>query len=401
MNLPTQLPPKNLNSHPAKSKQGLSVPLILSIGFHSFIVLLIGGAVLVPGIIPKSPFVGEMVVPSSLSASEDEMPEFLVEEAGPEMPETEVMPELAASAPTEQTFDVISVSVPTPTFSLPVGSGVVGIGDTAFGTGSSPTGAASLPRTGGVLRDYFGSGQAQAGDLEGTFYDLKQNRDGTPRSWTLEDYHRIVADFASNRIRKTVVEPFFQSTDKLYSQQFFLPDMPASLGPKFFGLEGKVEPMGWIIHYEGKAIAPFSGRFRFVGRAGEVLMVLWNNRLVLDGCHSAMRNSKVPSSKWKAAEAPGRYLLFNTNRWTSETLVFGDWINVRAGEEVQVDVVIGERGGGSFYCFLMWEGPNAKGQLDPATNMMGYPIWTTSFGEAAKPEYVPGVQGPPVAPLKE
>ncbi|MFQ3671915.1 MAG: hypothetical protein SNJ84_10720, partial [Verrucomicrobiia bacterium] len=376
----------------------LAMPLASSIFFHGLIILLIGGAVLVPGIVPQAPFVGEVVVPSALEPTDDFL-EFDTEigEVMPEMVEVAALPEPAAAMP-EATFDVINVAVPTSSFSLPVGSGVIGSGVDAFGTGTgTATGGNQGVQRGGVVRDFFGSTQASAGTLAGTFYDLKQTRNRQAVNMDNPAYHQVVNRAAANGMRVSELERFFQAPVKLYARQFFFPLMSAGEGPRFFKVDNEVKPTYWLVHYTGTAVAPFTGRFRFVGRAGETLMVLWNNRLVLDACHSFMHEGPARSSSWRPRDNVGKFPSFNRGRWApTEHLVFGDWIDVVANAPANVDILLGERGGGDFYCFLLWEGPGAQGREDKATGMMAFPIWTTNFADPAIPQYTPGPQGPPV-----
>lgn len=136
-------------------KKKITIPFLTSVFLHGGLLMLLGGAVLVPGIIPKAPFVGEMVVPSAFDAPTDEpIDDFLVESpVETEMPSLEV-PDLpmAGMASAEQTFDVIASTTPPPssTFSLPVGTGVMGLAAPSMdlGRGTSTASAAFSAPTG-------------------------------------------------------------------------------------------------------------------------------------------------------------------------------------------------------------------------------------------------------------
>jgi hypothetical protein len=380
-------------------KTSLSIPFIVSGCVHAAIMLLIGGAVLVPGFIPKAPFAGEMVTTSALEDPQDDLDPLVMDEPFPEAATDLDMPDLAApAAPNEQTFDVIASAVPTSNFSLPIGSGIISPSATPnVGKGSGPGGVGG--RAGSIMQRLFGSANALEGDLQGTFYDIKQTRSGGDSGDGNHDaYHRAVNQLGGKgSVRPQVFSGYFQAPDKLYASQFFFPLMSAGNGPKFFKVDHLVKPSFWIVHYTGQAKAPFDGRFRFVGRGGETLLVHWRGKLVLDASHSYMKRGSITSSSWQPRENVNQFRAFSAGRWAdSETLVFGDWINATKDEIVPVDVIIGERGGGDFYCFLMWEGPGAEGQIDAKTGLMAFPIWTTDFGKAATPDYQPGGHGPPV-----
>lgn len=387
----------------AVSKAAKVGPISLSLLLHLALILVIGGAVVTDQLIPKTNFkpaiLGE-TYDQVMDTSTDTEEALADPSGGSSMELPSDAPQAPQSSTPDNTMDVVTTlstnspitfaSSNTPSLGIKTGGGQGGSGQgSGRGSGKGP---------GIGTGNIFGRAAAQVGDLEGTFYDLKQDNKGKALTADLSGYHKVVNDWSSRGIKDRVVQSFFSPETKLFAPQFFFPLMSANEGPKHFKVGDKVKPSFWLVHYKGKAAAPFTGRFRFIGRAGETLMVLWNDKLVLDGCHSFMRNDKnSPSSSWKSRDNENKYPAFSSGNWAkTETLVFGDWIQVNAGEQVQVDIIIGERGGGDFYTFLLWEGPGAEGVQDKATGLMAYPIWTTSFGEADVPDYKPGSQGPPV-----
>jgi hypothetical protein len=396
------MPKPEFSQDNTTSKAAKVGPISLSLLLHLALILVIGGAVVTDQLIPKTSF-----KPAILGESFDQITDTAMdpEEAladpsgGSSLELPSEAPEMPQSNTSDSTMDVMTTlsnnspitfsTSTTPSLGIKPGGGQGGTGQgSGKGSGKGP---------GIGTGNIFGRAAAQVGDLEGTFYDLKQDSKGKSLTFDLPSYHKVVNEWSSKGMKERVVESFFSPETKLFAPQFFFPLMSANEGPKHFKVGDKVKPSFWLVHYKGKAAAPFSGRFRFIGRAGETLMVLWNDKLVLDGSHSYMRNDKAsPSSSWKSRDNEDKYPAFNSGAWAkTETLVFGDWIQVNAGEQVQVDIIIGERGGGDFYTFLLWEGPGAQGVKDQATGMMAYPIWTTSFVQADVPDYKPGSQGPP------
>ncbi|MEM1060414.1 MAG: hypothetical protein AAGK14_14315 [Verrucomicrobiota bacterium] len=331
--------------------------------------------------------------PDPMPASEPLDPAAAGLPASLPMPSTPMDVDLAPAITT--TAPSALAMLPSPgTMSGPRGVGLPGGGGGPGGTG---TGRVTMD----MLRG-FGTTQAFDGSLRGTFYDTKQTAEGEPvmlggkkiaNDQRAYAYYAEIANKGFSRgFKERTWRDFFTSPRQLFTDRFFIPRMRATEGPERF--EVKVAPMLWFAHYQGQARAPFSGRFRFVGRAGETLMVLWDGKLVLDANHSAVAPN---SSRWKPRDHVDEFPFFNSGRWTSEKLVFGDWINTVKGQTVDVDILIGERGGGEFYCFLLWEGPGAEGVKDEATGLMAFPIWTTTFGPAEPPNgFKPGRDGPSV-----
>ena len=161
------------------------------------------------------------------------------------------------------------------------------------------------------------------GTLSGRLYDLKQTPELKPHPKLppkLNDkyVYDIVADFLKANCNRSKLSSYFTAPDTLYNSQIFIPIMQSVEGVKAFGVEKIVKSQAWIAHYRGKVSPPVSGSFRFIGFADDVLAVRLNG------------------GKWQ---------------WMKE----GFYTRLEAGKFYDMDIVIGECGGGWFDCMLLFE----------------------------------------------
>lgn len=217
---------------------------------------------------------------------------------------------------------------------------------------------ASAARAGGK-GGFFGSSDKNVTGLVGTFYDLKQTPQGKPTeigpvpnegvdigSPAAAKYTEIVKGFVTGGWNVGLLSKYFKAPNKLIATQIFMPRITADEATKAFQVEGQCQPRRWIVHYEGTISAPKDGRYRFVGLADDMLIVRCKGRNVLDGCIGFYRVvpevNEVDNMK---PEAPG--------------LRAGKWIEMRKGEAVKLEILIGENPGGHFSAALMVEDQSA------------------------------------------
>jgi hypothetical protein len=202
----------------------------------------------------------------------------------------------------------------------------------------------------------FGFDTFVEGSLDGKLYDLKQRPNRQPREFLPQ---RTMIDFIrewsrGGRLRRDILDRnFFSPELSLFATHFIFPGAPADAVPRAYNVEGVIQPTGILIHYSGTFIAPESGRFRFAGRADDVLIVSLRNRIVFDG---SWLNTYTEYEQQEPSD-PNR-ILFGVNR----PKLYGDWINFRAGERYPIEVVVGEDPGGQFgfYLLLQKEGESPR-----------------------------------------
>lgn len=199
----------------------------------------------------------------------------------------------------------------------------------------------------------FGQTERKGATLIGIFYDLKQNQ----RREAIPDYVRgyspSLDDFFVSGFDEAVLNRFFRAALPLYTTQLAIPRMNANGAPKAFGVENVVKPSYWVIHYKGQVSPPEDGTYRFVGNFDDLLIVAINRKVVLDGSRP---DTKFPKLNWKEAADKGPRVAAN------ELARYGDWLELKAGKPVDIDIIIGERPGGFFHGVVLYQ---KKGETYP------------------------------------
>lgn len=167
--------------------------------------------------------------------------------------------------------------------------------------------------------------------LPGVLYDLKLTSDGMPtRLMASQDgkqFNRLrtalsVWNLPDTSGKESVVIPFLKrfvlsnwpyktdSAGNLYFREFNLfsrssvtpyrsffyqPFLSSDTAPKSFSNDSKFSPgVGWVGIHAGYVMAPFTGKFRFVGYGNDALVVRFDNQLVLDyGCYALSIGKKL------------------------------------------------------------------------------------------------------------
>jgi len=205
----------------------------------------------------------------------------------------------------------------------------------------------------------FGSSEKDGSGLIAIIYDLKQTQSMQPSQITADTYPKVVQEFLSKGWDEVVLNKFFRVTRPLYSTQIFIPGMDAGAAPKAYGVDKVMKASCWVIHYKGQVSPPEDGTYRFVGYADDAIAVAVNNKTVCVGARHDMQLEKI----WNTKEKKGAKA-FNGD------LTYGEWITLKKGEPVDLDVLVGERPGGDFCAFLLYQKQGETYQLDKD----GHPI---------------------------
>ncbi|MBN2685146.1 MAG: hypothetical protein JXR40_07690 [Pontiellaceae bacterium] len=267
--------------------------------------------------------------------------------------------------------------------------------------------------------DLFGGGSGSGNELIGTFYDLKQDPNGklsdvgnalledkknptfSIASQTTQDLAmKVIDSFVGSGFNPRLLDDYFRAPKLKYAKTFMMPPINTGAAPEAFGVEYQVGGSLWICHYTGQIAASETGRYRFCGIGDDVLIVRIGRKIVLDACwpehigkmtswESTDENSrKYPMNGYK-------YAAFSDDRWNeiyteikrdgafkrsgktfeealsdagisreknsseymsaANRMVIGDWVDLKKGELVHFDVLIGELTGDEFSCRLLVE----------------------------------------------
>jgi hypothetical protein len=193
--------------------------------------------------------------------------------------------------------------------------------------------------------DLFGGNKSMGNELEGTFFDLKQTKDGKPTEINQGQFYAALASFARGwKISR--LNEYFKAPKNKYATFFMIPTISSSKVVEAFGVSETVKAILWAAYYEGHISAPETGHYRFYGYGDDILLVRINKRLVLDGSYEAYRPAL--HTGWKSDDENNRKYPINGQR-----LFIGDWFKMTKGKPVKMEVLLGDVGNISSFQLLI------------------------------------------------
>ena len=254
-------------------------------------------------------------------------------------------------------------------------------GGTSKGFGGGSGGGIGAGKGIGVgnSRNFVGLFGAKFGavGLSGNFYDLKQtpsNRRtemwgtdpdtiGPHNKAAVDAYVRELHEFIRARWSESRLRKFYRAPEQLVATQFFIPRRSANSAPEAYGVAGQVKPSRWVAHYKGRVRAPVTGKFRFVGFGDDLLVVRWESKTALDAGYDApsvdavtVTHNNDPFREYGDFAGKPRIPLVGylgtVPNSAGARLRAGPWIDVRAGMDYSMEVIIGETPGGGFFSLL-------------------------------------------------
>ena len=216
----------------------------------------------------------------------------------------------------------------------------------------------------------FGTRTLSESGLIGMIYDLKQTQKREPAN---QDYMTIVKEFLESDWDESVLNRYFRAVQPLYATQIFIPLMKADAAPAAFGMGKIIKPSRWVIHYKGQISPPEDGTYRFVGYADDIMFASINGQIV---CQGSRKDAWIDSLLPRQGSTQGPAI-------ANGNLSFGVWMELKKDVPVDLDLLIGERPGGSFCAFLLYE---KMGDIYPEKNGKKiYPALQMAPGET--PDY--------------
>lgn len=315
-----------------KSRSTLGLVIMVSFFLHVAAILIFGTIKLVSEVMrEETVFEAAPVVPPP-----QKEPEYTVnlqqrsQSTPPPRP-----PAIVVNNPSELNIPALDIDVNVDS------SSVYGRGGGGFGGGLS-----GIREMAFELTDFGYTGRT-AGTLEGTLIDLKRNRQGKPARLPGGRYNGRMAairEFTDGTWKLSrLTDKYYSAKNKLYSSFWMIAFGPANRAPQSFGVEGEIEPTGVVAYYEGQYQPKESGSIRLAGMGDDVLIVKLNNRIILDaswepGYSDEKFNEDGP-------RLPG----------IPKNLRLGDWVDLRAGETYDLQILVAEIPGGMFGCFLFYQ----------------------------------------------
>jgi len=320
-----------------------------------------------------------------------------------------------------------------PSMSNPLlSAGAVG-GGSSKGFGGGSGGGIGSGRGAGVgggknfVSLFGGRGGATSG-LLGEFWDIKRPKDPKKAALVtlkpgvggygytepeLSDYFKAIRSIISSNGNPTfALDKYFHAEVTLSANGIFQPTMPASEAPKAFGVEKEVAPVLWLGVYRAKINAPFSDQFRFVGGCDNVLVVIVNGRVVLDGSLKYAPGKSAAhyyAANWRQTTDPVRGAVVRpaTNNFN---FVYGDWFQMGPASATDITIILGETGGayGAFLTIDYKGAPWHKGGSLPPGGILpvflvGKPdqeLRDLMMKAGAEKDVKPYLDGPIFSPVK-
>ena len=193
-------------------------------------------------------------------------------------------------------------------------------------------------------------------------YDLKQKQTHEPTGLDIPGYWNTVDEFLTSGWDETILNRFFRASRPLYTTQIYVPRLDASRGTIAFGVDKIVKPNEYVIHYKGQVSPPEDGTYRFVGLADNFIAVSVNGDTEM---FSNWAWPNLPKLNWHPPSTQSLPVYEH-----AKTLQNGRWFTAKAGDVIDLDVLMGEADGGASSYFLMIE---KQGAVYPK-NEQGDPI---------------------------
>ena len=259
--------------------------------------------------------------------------------------------------------------------------------------------------------DGNGRGNLQ-GMLQGVFYDLKQTKDrrateimGDPSAQhdrTRDRILPVIGKFvrggwrresdSEGRVHYPELDGYYCSPTRLWNSCFYTEQIDATEAPAAFQCGNEVSTGGWVCIYSGNVVAPFSGKFRFVGYCDDILLIRFNKEIVFDyGWYSATLAENLdrmgnyhrilaghPENERQRRMIAdsvfySKYMLdvyfpsFDSNHGIAK----GPVLEVKEGQVYPIEIMISEVPGGKFSMLLFMEQLDANGSpLEPNPDML-------------------------------
>jgi hypothetical protein len=361
MSLHAQLSPEAAARLAAMQRQSTLTSIIIS-----FLVILLLGLLLAFILIAPSVKEVEMVVAYT-------NPTIAEEKVDTPKPTTRPQQKPAA-APAARSMVIAAAttsSLAIPQMDAPVSEPTIDFGSANdFGEGLDSFGDGQAAGGGGG----FGSANQASGGLKGSLYDFKQKPNGKPIAYDLgnpNEYIERVLRLQRSRYSDAALRRHFEAPNSLYLTHLAIPFSLAAEGPGYFGAKDLIQPSGWVAHYRGRVKVPKTGEYRFSGLGDDYLVVLVDGKVRLVGSWSDIQ--PAVANGWTPTEPTGKHV----SPFHNVRLVYGDWIKLREGQEIDVQIALGERPGGYVGYLLHIEEKSASYRND-ANGRPILPLFTTA-----------------------
>jgi len=219
---------------------------------------------------------------------------------------------------------------------------MTGMGD---GLGGGIGGFDMMPDFGEVT--IFGSGQSIGNDFVGTFYDFKRDRAGRDIPHSRDRAAQDIKEFIRSGWLSSKLSRYYRSPKKLYATTMAMPTASSAVAPWAFGEYDTIGYL-WMVHYKGRLVHKDAITFRFWGYGDDFMAVAVDGELVLSTGWSDYAARITP--QWQTSSAKSFQYWLGDNK-----SVVGDWITLKPGVALDMEILATEMPGGTFSAMLLVE----------------------------------------------
>ncbi len=220
----------------------------------------------------------------------------------------------------------------------------------------------------------FGLTESIGSDLEGTYYDFNRDRLGRNIVTDPSELAALVARFFTEGWNTSLFKRYYQAPQKLYASSFAMPPLVSTEAPKAFG-EPDAHGWCWLAHYKGQLVNTQDIKFRFWGFGDDIIAVRVGGELVFLSCFPEWKTDfrDHTAHLWQSSSPDNeKYPMGNHHS------VVGDWIELKANEPKDIEVLLGESYGGVFVSMLVVEEYGKEYEKNPHRNGPCLPFFKTS-----------------------
>ena len=364
MSLHVQLSPQAVESLRRQRRNATILSILLSVLSITLLAVILGMFFL-PGIIHESPTIVTYKPPVVEEPRTDHKKVTKTVHRKPSAPASSLNRSIAVSSVSPLSIPVPEVDVTAPNIEFGDGEDFGG----GWGEGLD-FGIGAITGGGGG----FGSSNSNSGGLKGHIYDLKQTPKGKPLAYSPASFVVSARSLIENQFDDAAFKDYFKAPKPLYLTHLAVPMAPAEEGPAFFNAEKEIQPRGWIAHYRGTVVVPKTGTYRFSGGGDDFVHVMINGKTVFN--YYQTLESLDPKSNGYAPEQPStrRRAPFTRANWW---IRYGDWVDLKAGQQIQLDIAVGETPGGQVGFLLQLEQKGVKYEMFNDGNPI-LPLFTTA-----------------------
>ena len=220
----------------------------------------------------------------------------------------------------------------------------------------------------------FGNTMSIGNDFEGIFYDPKRYRSGKgtsmgSRYYGGDEFVELLYKFLQKKMDPSVLDKYYRSPKKLYATTFAMPPNLSLMAPTSFDCPDTLGCL-WLVHYKGKLVYPEDIKFRFRAAADDIMSVMVDGEYVIQSVNTVGKWwDGFLKGVWYDSTVPYPIGRFFT--------VVGDWIELKGGVPLDMEVMMAEIPGGNFQAVLCVE---VEGEDYPKNKWGGpiLPIFKTS-----------------------